>query len=95
MVDLHARGPFNLPYMLQHFHPDIVKITIAVFVLDYSHWKVYLLIEVVAREVLVMFRDIIIDFNPQSHTCLIGPASRDILDCISSTSHHNRRQTVV
>lgn len=64
MVDLHAGGPFYLPDMLKHFHPDAVQIAVAVLVLDCSHWKVDLLVEIVPGKVLVMLRDVVIDLDP-------------------------------
>ena len=94
MVNLHAGGSLDIVNVFKYFLPDVFYVSRGIFILDCPYWEVYLLIEAIAIEILIIFWNRVFNFNAKSNSCFVSPASGDILDSIASSSHHNGRQVV-
>ena len=81
-MELSARRTFDFSEMFINFW--------RVFVLNCLYGKVYFLIKTVPVVILVVFRDRVVYLYAKSDSRFVGPATRDIFDCVASSTHHNR-----
>ena len=94
MVDLHARSSLDFPNVLKYLGSNIIELLLCVLILVCPHRKVYLLVETVTMVVLIMLRNGVFDLDTQSHTGLVSPAPRNVLDRVSASSHHDGGKSV-
>ncbi len=90
-MKLYARGTFQVSHPLKNCLPQVVNIIVRVLVLHYLHGKMDLLVVAIALEERVVFGNVVVNLDPQSHSCLVCPASRHIFYGVTTTSNHHRR----
>lgn len=93
-MELHPRSNLHILEVLVDCLPHVVYIISTVSILHHLHREMYFLVERVSMIKGIVFWDVVIDFNSKSYSRLIGPTARNVLDRITTASHHDSRKCV-